>query len=45
MIWLADRMGCPRRQITLVRGSTSPHKVFRIDGVDAATAVKCLAVD
>lgn len=45
VIWLAARIGCPRRQITLTRGSTSPHKVFRIDGVDAATAVNRLSVD
>ncbi len=43
--WLAERIGCPRRQITLVRGATSPHKVFRIDGVATATAITRLSTD
>jgi len=34
---LAASLNCPR-QVTLVRGRTSTHKVIRIDGLDAATA-------
>jgi uncharacterized protein (TIGR00251 family) len=40
--WLSDQLGCPRRQISLSRGGTSQHKVFRIDGVPAATVVERL---
>jgi uncharacterized protein (TIGR00251 family) len=36
--FLAETLRIPRRQVTLVRGQTSTHKVIRIDGLDAATA-------
>jgi hypothetical protein len=29
--------------VTLVRGQTSPHKVFRLDGVAAVDAIRALA--
>jgi uncharacterized protein (TIGR00251 family) len=41
--FLAGKLGCPRRGVTLVRGQTSPHKVFRIDGVRLADAIARLA--
>ena len=41
--FLAETLGIPQRQITLVRGRTSTHKVIRIDGMDAATVAGRLA--
>jgi uncharacterized protein (TIGR00251 family) len=32
--FLAKTLKCPRRAVTLIRGQTSPHKVFRLDGVN-----------
>lgn len=40
--WLCDALACPRRQVTLARGGTSPQKLFRIDGISAATVVRRL---
>lgn len=40
--WLSDTLDCPRRQVTLARGGTSHQKVFRIDGIPAATVVRRL---
>lgn len=40
--FLAETLRIPRRQVTLVRGQTSTHKVIRIDGLDAATAAERL---
>ena len=34
--FLAETLGIPPRQVTLVRGRTSTHKMIRIDGLDAA---------
>ena len=31
--FLADRLGLPRRAVTLLRGDKSRHKVVRIDGL------------
>ena len=31
--FLAERLGLPRRAVTLVRGDKSRHKVVRIDGL------------
>jgi uncharacterized protein (TIGR00251 family) len=31
--FLAERLGLPRRAVTLVRGGKSRHKVMRIDGL------------
>jgi hypothetical protein len=36
--FLADTLGVPRRQITIVAGHTSRDKRVRIDGVDQASA-------
>jgi uncharacterized protein (TIGR00251 family) len=33
--FLAETLGIPPRQVTLVRGRTSTHKRIRIDGLDA----------
>ena len=41
--FLAGKLGCPRRGVTLVRGQTSSHKVFRIDGVLLPDAIARLA--
>ena len=41
--FLAGKLGCPRRAVTLVRGQTSSHKVFRIDGVRLSDAIARLA--
>jgi hypothetical protein len=34
---LAERLGVPKRAITLVRGATARHKLIAITGLDAAT--------
>lgn len=36
--FLAETLGLPRRAVTLVRGQTSRHKVFRLDGITAEAA-------
>ncbi|NBV24210.1 MAG: YggU family protein [Proteobacteria bacterium] len=41
--FLAEALGLPRRAVTLVRGQTSRHKVFRLDGITAETAAAKLA--
>ncbi|MBI5802285.1 MAG: YggU family protein [Verrucomicrobia bacterium] len=33
--FLAETLGLPRRSVTLVRGQTSRHKVFCLDGITA----------
>ncbi len=40
--FLAETLHIPQRQVTLIRGHTSTHKVIRIDGLDAATAAERL---
>lgn len=35
---LAERLGCPRGWIELVRGHTSRHKVVRLHGISAKEA-------
>lgn len=35
---LAETLGLPRRSVSLVRGQTSRHKVFRLDGLTAEAA-------
>ena len=40
--FLAETLGCPRRAVTLIRGQTSAHKVFRLDGVSVEQAAKGL---
>ncbi|HYV49740.1 MAG TPA: DUF167 domain-containing protein [Myxococcaceae bacterium] len=34
---LADLLGVPRRQVSLVSGPSSRRKIVQVDGVDAAT--------
>ena len=41
--FLAGKLGCPHRSVTLVRGQTSSHKVFCIDGVRLPDAIARLA--
>lgn len=41
--FLAEALGLPRRAVTLVRGQTSRHKVFRLDGITAEAAAAKLA--
>jgi len=41
--FLAETFGLPRRAVTLVRGQTSRHKVFRLDGLSAEAAAAKLA--
>jgi len=36
---LADALGCPRHRIELLRGHTSRHKVLKVHGVSAETAL------
>jgi uncharacterized protein len=36
---LADAIDCPRRQIELVRGHTSRHKLVKLRGITAAAAL------
>ncbi len=36
--FLAAALGLPRRNVTLVRGQTSRHKVLRLDGITAEAA-------
>lgn len=43
VVFLAGKLGCPRRGVTLVRGQTSSHKVFRIDGMRLQDAIPRLA--
>jgi hypothetical protein len=36
--FLAARLGCPRRAITLVRGHRSPHKTLALHGISRVEA-------
>lgn len=40
--FLAERLGLPRRGVTLLRGQTSPHKVLRLDGITLEEAARRL---
>ncbi len=40
---LAETLGLSHRNVTLVRGQTSRHKVFRLDGITAEAAAAKLA--
>lgn len=42
VVFLAGLLDLPRRAVTLVRGQTSRHKVFRLDGIAAQDAAKRL---
>lgn len=41
--FLSRQLGCPRCAITLVRGQTNSHKVFRIEGVSLESAIAALS--
>jgi len=41
--FLADRLDCPRNQIELVRGHKSRHKILKLHGITAETALAKLA--
>ncbi len=36
--FLAEKLGVPRRRLTLLRGEKSPQKIVHVTGLDAATA-------
>jgi uncharacterized protein (TIGR00251 family) len=40
---LAERLDCARNQVQLVRGQTSRHKVVKVVGISAASAVARLS--
>ena len=44
LAFLADKLGLPRRAVTLVRGDKSRHKVVRIDGLTRTEARARLTV-
>ena len=39
---LAETLGCPRRQVELVRGQTSRHKVVKVYGLSVAEVARKL---
>jgi uncharacterized protein (TIGR00251 family) len=45
LAFLSDRLGVPRRRISLVRGAASRDKLVDIEGMSAADAVRRLAPD
>lgn len=40
---LGETLDCPRNRIELVRGNTSRHKVLKLHGISAETALAKLA--
>jgi uncharacterized protein (TIGR00251 family) len=42
--FIARQLGVPRRQVSLLRGDKSRHKVLRLDGLDAAAVRAKLTV-
>lgn len=42
---LAEKLDCPRRDVELVRGHTSRHKLIRVRGLAAAEVLKRLGLD
>lgn len=40
---LAEKLGCPRNQIELVRGGTSRHKVIKITGLAVSQIITHLS--
>ena len=42
---LVETLECPRGQVELVRGHTSRHKVLKLYGISAATAVAKLTAN
>ncbi len=43
--FLADVLNCPRRSVTLVRGASSTHKLFCIEGLAMEQAMVALSGD
>lgn len=43
--FLAERLGVPRRGVTLERGHTGRAKSVRVDGITVVTARRALGVD
>lgn len=43
--WLCERLGCSRRQVTLVRGGTSALKLFRLDGLETSHVIQRLSAE
>ena len=41
--FLAETIGCPRRNVSLTRGDTSTHKQFVVSGVPVETIAERLA--
>lgn len=41
--FLADYLGCGRRQVAVARGATSAHKVIRITGIEASEVAARMA--
>jgi uncharacterized protein (TIGR00251 family) len=37
--FLAETLDCPRNRIELIRGNTSRHKVLKLHGISAETAL------
>ena len=42
--FLAETLDCPRRNVELVRGQTSQHKIIRVHGLTADTVAARLKV-
>ena len=42
--FLADKLGLPRRAVTLLHGDKSRHKVVRLDGIDGAELRRRLGI-
>lgn len=40
--FLAERLGLPKRSVSLIRGQTSRHKVVRLEGISLSTACERL---
>jgi len=42
LAFLAGTLSCPRRQLTLIRGDTSRHKLIAIQGLSLSTVLERL---
>jgi uncharacterized protein (TIGR00251 family) len=40
---LAEKLGCPRRQVELIRGHTSRHKTIKLHGLSVAQVIKAFS--
>jgi uncharacterized protein len=45
IVFLAGVLGCPRRSVTLVRGASSTHKLFCVEGLSMEQAIMALGRD